>query len=75
MRYGGKGPLTYECKPIHGISAGWGDLYGSELDCQWIDITDVPPGPYVLEIAIDEGHLLDELDVTNNTASVQVNLE
>lgn len=26
-----------------GITAGWGDEYGSSLDCQWIDITDLDP--------------------------------
>jgi hypothetical protein len=32
-----------------GISAGWADLYGSGLDCQWIDITGLPDDEYTVE--------------------------
>jgi hypothetical protein len=31
---------TYECSN-QGVDAGWGDLYGSSLTCNWVDITDV----------------------------------
>jgi len=34
-----------------GISAGCYDTYHSGLDCQWIDITSVPPGVYTLAVA------------------------
>ena len=33
-----------------GISAGCGDIYGSGLSCQWIDITDVPDGEYTFVV-------------------------
>ena len=33
-----------------GISSGCSDKYGSELDCQWIDITDVADGTYWLTV-------------------------
>src|SRR5262249_12675121 len=37
------------CEPLYtcdnqGIQSGWSDVYGNDLDCQWIDITDVAPG-------------------------------
>ena len=36
----------YGCNPnglnIQGVQVGWGDLYASNLACQWIDITDLP---------------------------------
>ncbi|CAF0973714.1 unnamed protein product, partial [Brachionus calyciflorus] len=31
----------YDCKN-QGIQIGWADLYPNVLDCQWIDITDIP---------------------------------
>lgn len=31
-----------------GVSAGWGDDYISGLACQWVDITDAPPGTHHL---------------------------
>ena len=33
-----------------GISAGCGDIYGSGLSCQWIDITNVPDGEYTFVV-------------------------
>jgi hypothetical protein len=42
----------YTCSN-QGISAGWRDVYGSYLDCQWIDITDVAPGQYTLRISVN----------------------
>src|SRR5688572_17776507 len=36
------GPRTYTCS-YQGISAGWADTYGRVLDCQWLDVTGVPP--------------------------------
>ena len=36
-----------------GIQAGWADVYGAHLDCQWIDVTDVPAGIYTLEIEVN----------------------
>ncbi len=36
-----------------GISLGWEDVYGSYLDCQYVDITDVPPGDYFLRISVN----------------------
>jgi hypothetical protein len=43
---------TYSCGN-QGISLGWEDVYGSYLDCQYIDITDVAPGNYSLRIAVN----------------------
>lgn len=43
---------TYTCSN-QGISAGWQDIYASYLDCQWIDVTDVAPGDYTLQISVN----------------------
>jgi len=41
---------------FQGISAGWADIYHRGLDCQWIDITSVPSGRYILEVEINPLH-------------------
>ena len=38
-----RGP-RYSCA-IQGISPGWADSYDNGFSCQFIDITDIPPGP------------------------------
>ena len=57
----------YTCEN-QGISEGWADTYGSYLDCQWVDITDVPAGTYALHTAVNIDNVLPELDYTNNSA-------
>ena len=51
-----------------GISTNCGDLYASHLDCQWIDVSDVGPGVYTLELAINPGNRALESDYGNNVA-------
>ena len=42
----------YSCaEHRQGISLRCADVYGRDLDCQWIDITDVPDGVYVLRVS------------------------
>ncbi|MEL7221126.1 MAG: lysyl oxidase family protein, partial [Bacteroidota bacterium] len=48
----GGGTATYGCNYM-GISAGCGDIYSSFLDCQWIDVTDMPDGIYTLVITVN----------------------
>ena len=57
-----------------GISMGCADVYSSSLQCQWIDITDVPDGQYDVIVTVNPEGEIDKLDLTNNTASVRVNL-
>jgi hypothetical protein len=55
-----------------GIGAGCMDIYGASLSCQWIDITDTPDGTYNLVVTLNpEGHI-QELDLSNNTATITV---
>ena len=63
----------YTCSN-QGIQAGWADVYSSNLSGQWIDITGVPSGAYVLEITMDPMNVIDELDDSNNTGRLNVNI-
>jgi len=60
---------------FQGIQRGWSDVYGSGLDCQWVDVTDVPAGDYTLRISINPERLIQEGDYTNNTADIAVHLD
>ena len=64
----------YDCGSNQGISVGWADEYGSYLEGQWIDVTDLPLGPYVLEDEVNAERLFDESSFRNNSAAVKVKL-
>jgi len=57
-----------------GIQRGWSDYYGADLDCQWIDVTDVPAGRYWLRIEVNSGRSLPESTHENNVATVQIDI-
>ena len=63
----------YTCSS-QGIQAGWADVYSSNLSGQWIDITGVPAGSYVLDITMDPMNVIDEADETNNTGRLNVTI-
>ena len=55
-----------------GVHAGYQDVYGSQLDCQWIDVTDVPPGNYFLTVQVNQEGIIPELNWDNNAVTVPV---
>lgn len=57
-----------------GIQAGWGDIYDKTLDCQFIDITGVPAGEYLLQIAVNPDNVLVEANYNNNMTLVPVSI-
>lgn len=67
------GPF-HSCGPNQGISVGWADIYSKGLRCQYIDITDVPPGDYTLEVELNFEQLLPEANFDNNIAAVPVTI-
>lgn len=58
-----------------GLHVGWEDDYPADVDCQWIDITDVPPGNYVVSILVNAQHFLPESNYENNEARAQVTIK
>nr|XP_039262614.1 lysyl oxidase homolog 2-like isoform X2 [Styela clava] len=69
----------YNCHPLirdgdQGISIGCSDHYTNKLDCQWIDVTNVPSGPYTLEIRSNPYLLVPEQDYSNNHVVCDINL-
>lgn len=56
------------------INAGFGDHYHALLEDQWIDISDVPDGRYIVEITVDPLDLILESDETNNTGRFEIDL-
>jgi hypothetical protein len=72
-------PGTYDCSN-QGISRGFSDVYEADLPCQWIDVTDVPPGDYVLRATLNQPRpesalaVLVERDYDNNVVEVPVTI-
>ena len=65
---------SYRCSGTRqqGISKNCGDLYGRYLDCQWIDVTDVPVGTYRLRQHVNPDSLSPESDYRNNIISCDI---
>jgi len=49
----------YACAS-QGITSGWADSYYKQLSGQWIDITGVPAGDYIVHIEINAAHTFPE---------------
>ena len=68
---------TVACDPsssceAQGIQKGWADVYGNDLDCQWIDITELASGDYQLAVTLNPNRTFQEASFENNTAIVPV---
>jgi hypothetical protein len=63
-----------QCGNVQGLQHGWGDLYADTLPCQWLDVTDVPPGDYDVCVTLNFAGDLPESDRTNNGACKRVQI-
>ena len=59
FKYGDNKSAGYDCE-FQGITSGWGDWYYKQLVGQWIDITGIPEGDYVVRTAINMAGMFDE---------------
>lgn len=55
-----------------GLSPGCYDTYNADIDCQWIDITDVEPGQYILKVQVNPNYIVPEMDYSNNIVRCDV---
>ncbi|KAL0965593.1 hypothetical protein UPYG_G00283320 [Umbra pygmaea] len=63
----------YACTShTQGLSPGCYDTYNADIDCQWIDITDVKPGNYILKISVNPSYQVPESDYSNNIVRCEV---
>lgn len=51
-----------------GISVNCSDIYRYNIDCQWIDITEIDTGLYTLKISINPEFKVPEMSFENNAA-------
>jgi len=64
----------FDCS-YQGLTAGCEDLYSRFLGCQYIDVTGLAPGDYVVRVTADPENKIAELDDTNNVSEYPVMIE
>jgi len=71
--WGASGQTYSTCGNVtQGMSVGWGDTYGSQLDGQSIDAKTLPPGDYKLEINVDPFNRIVETNENDNWSCVKL---
>jgi hypothetical protein len=84
----GDGPRTYNAPDclfpastsggrdhfVQGITAGWADIYDWYLPDQFIEVSGVPDGKYILETIADPDSRLLEANEANNCIAMYVQL-
>jgi Lysyl oxidase len=58
-----------------GISVGRGDNYSYNIAFQWLDVTHVPSGTYVVVNTVNSNHSLLETNYDNNSSSIAISLQ
>ena len=74
LKINGSGSSTYTCSN-QGVSSGWADVYGSDLDCQWIDITGLANGDYVLEARTNTSAIFKEDSYGDNITWTGIHIQ
>ncbi|XP_043675334.1 lysyl oxidase homolog 3A isoform X2 [Vespula pensylvanica] len=60
----------YKCANYgdQGISVNCSDIYKHNIDCQWVDISELEPGQYTLKVAVNPEFKVGEMSFDNNAA-------
>ncbi|KZC03737.1 Lysyl oxidase like protein 2B [Dufourea novaeangliae] len=60
----------YKCANYgdQGISVNCSDVYKHNIDCQWVDISELPPGQYTFKVAVNPEFKVGEMSFDNNAA-------
>ena len=67
------GPGKYNCGN-QGLTPGWSDVYSSGLPCQFVNITGVADGTYVLVSRTNQAKLIDESHAYDNGRAVRLTI-
>lgn len=67
-------PASGAAYAINGISVGWADVYPWFLADQYIEVSGVADGYYILETVADQEGTVDEMDGSNNSASTLIRI-
>ena len=63
----------YQCS-FQGIQRGWADVYHSRLPCQFLDITGLADGDYMLRLELNRERGLEESNYNNNVALLPITI-
>ena len=69
----GRPRARYSCTE-QGLQPGWADTYGDDVDCQWLDVTDVASGAYTLRVTVNPEGVLPDSDLTNNVFTLSISI-
>ncbi|XP_054001220.1 lysyl oxidase homolog 3-like isoform X2 [Hylaeus anthracinus] len=60
----------YKCANYgdQGISVNCSDVYKYNIDCQWVDISELQPGQYTFKVAVNPEFKVGEMSFDNNAA-------
>ncbi|XP_066586301.1 lysyl oxidase homolog 2B-like isoform X1 [Prorops nasuta] len=60
----------YKCANYgdQGISVNCSDIYKHNIDCQWVDISELEPGQYTFKVAVNPEFKVGEMSFDNNAA-------
>jgi hypothetical protein len=64
----------FDCNTMQGLQHGWSAIADGSLPGQYIDVTGVSAGDYILELRIDPGGTVVEMSEDNNVVQVPITI-